>query len=231
MFKRGVLLFPVGVILPASKKKKRLFWKYKCEKKIVPEYGIAFFAVEELQNYTRIFKRHKIENVVVLTDTGYKPYNFKLIDGKDVFERMSADYVRKYLKACGDSASVTFVDKDFCEITERLVDLLCPICGKINLCTMCTDKAEAFSNKIMECCGAVVNVVECEKIIDSDVAVVVNDFKVKYHEKCLVIGKTSHFSGNRKVEDFHIPFGIKVPFNMPRIVFKQCVELAGKKSH
>ena len=205
-------------------------WKYRCQRLSVPEYDIEFFAVSEKQNYQKIFNKYKIKNAVDLSCKACELYNVEIIDGKKIFKKMATDYVRKYLKSCGEGASVTFVDKSLKTYTEEFVDLLCDVCDRINLCTMCSRKGEELCDKIMKKYGAVINVMGNEEKIKSDVVVIVDNFDVVIDEKCVVIGDSFCTASNRKVWDFYIPFRVKVPFDMPRTVFAECVQLAGKKS-
>ncbi len=221
----------IGVILAGGEKKKRFLGKYRYECVDLPEYGISFLTVSEKQNYNKILKKNKIKRVVVLSDNVGDLNGLEVIDGKKVFEKMAPSYVRKYLKSCGVDGSVTFVDENLDSYTEEFVNLLCDICGRINLCTRCTKKAEALCDKIMERCGAVINVIKSDEPIKSDVAVIVEDFDVKFDEKCLVVGDSSFALHNKKIVDFHIPFRVKIPFDMPGIVFAQCVQIAEEKSH
>ena len=221
----------IGVILAGGEKKRGFLQKYRYECMDLPEYGISFLVVNEKQNYNKILSKNKIKRVVVLSHNVGDLNGFEVIDGKKVFEKMAPDYVRKYLKSCGVDASVTFVDKKLDGYTEEFVNLLCDVCGRINLCTRCTQKAECLCDKIMERCGAVINIVKSEETIKSDVAVIVDDFEVKFDEKCLVVGDSSFALSNRKVVDFHIPFKVKIPFGMPGIVFAHCIQIAEEKSH
>ena len=222
----------IGVILPCEGDSvgflKRFFNKSRYEILPVKEYGFEFLCVYDYQNYIKIFNKKGIENIVVMTDKPIEKCNFRILSGDRAFKHKLTDFVRKTVKSFGNGCSVTIVDKNLSGDVVSIIENLSAVCGEFYLCTSKTYDGEKICDRLLDRFGIVAEVKDNSVVINSDIAVVLEDWGNKYHKDCLVIDKNSKSKSDRVINDFHIPFRIKPPFGMSNLVFAECLDAINK---
>lgn len=222
----------IGVVLPCARGSKgflkRFFTKSKYETVSVEEYGFEFVCVYDYQNCSKIFNKNSIENIVLMTDKPIERCNFRILNGDRMFRNMLPDFVRKTAKSFENGCSVTVVDKNLSKDGRAIVENLCPVCGNLTVSTCKKYDAERLCDRLLDKYGIVVNVVNEESVIETDIVVVLDDCGNKYGQNCMVIDKNCSRSYGRTINDFHIPFNVKPPFGMSNLVFAECIDAINK---
>ena len=229
---RGDFMERIGVILPCESDSagfiKRFFSKLRYEILTVQEYEFEFLWVYDYQNYIKIFKKKGIENVVVMTDKPIEKCNFRILSGDLAFKQRMMDFVRKTVKSFGNGCSVTIVDKNLSGDAVSIIQNLSTVCGEFYLCTSRTYDGEIVCDRLLDRFGIVAEVKDNSGVINSDIALVLEEWGNKYSQNCLVIDKNSKSKSDRIIKDFHIPFRIKPPFGMSNLVFAECLDAINK---
>lgn len=221
----------IGVVFPyvpgSESLFKRIFKRAKYETVPVKEYGFEFLCVRDNQNCSKIFNKNGVENIVLMTDKLVERCNFRILDGERMFKKMLPEFVRKTVKTFERGCSLTLVDRNFSKSAGNILEDLCAVCGDITVSTCKKYDAERLCDRLLDKLGTVVKVVDEKSEINSDIAVVLEDFGNSYGEACIVIDKNCKRSYGKAVNDFHIPFKVKPPFGMSNLVFAECVEAIG----
>ena len=225
-------MYTIGVIMPAEKMDSYLsglFRRFKCKIFPVEEYGICFAVVFDNQNCGRIMQRHGVRDIVLLTDAEVEFCSYNIIDGTDAYKRMLPEFMRKIAKSSGGDMCVTVVDRyvsDYCfELTEKL----CGICRGVRLVCENTANGEKLARSMEEKYGIIIEISDKDDAAESECAVVLEDFGVKFSKTCKIVD-IKRKKGDGTINDFYIPFKVKPPFGMKNLVFYECAERAADES-
>lgn len=222
----------IGVILPYIKSSdnfvKEFFKRFVYQKFPVTEYGFNFLVAHDNQNCSKIFNKHKINKIVVLTDCEIESCNFQILTGDRIYKQMLPEYIRKTAKKYGGNCSVTLVDKNLSADGILIADKLCTMCRTVNINTRSVHSAESLCDKLLDKYGIAVSVVGNDDVINTDIVVVIEDCGNKYGQNCLIIDKYSKIKSNRIINDFYIPFRVKPPFGMSNLLFAECIDAINK---
>ncbi len=222
----------IGVVFPRCENKngflKRLFSKNKYETVIVEEYNLEFMCMYDNQNYSKVFPKNNVENVVLVKNAQFNGANIRVLNGERIYKRMLPDYVRKIAKKIGGKCTVTVVDKNLTDAVMKLIHELCSVFETVNVCTEKVYDAQRMCDRLLDNLGVVITVVGNDVHIDSDIVVVLEDCGNSYGQNCVVINKNQKRIGENCISDFYIPFDVKPPFGMSNLVFAECVELNNK---
>jgi len=218
----------IGVILPCSETSEnfivKFFKKFRCEIFPVEEYGFNFIVVYDNQNCGKLFKKHNVQSIVILTDAEMEYCDFEILQGNSVYRRMLPDFVRKMTKSFGTQCSVTLVDKHMTDYGMEFAEKLCGMCANVYVSSQNTARAEYLCEQLLEKYGVVVELIDEKSIIKTHMAVVVEGCGNSYDKKCVVIDKSSKKHNEKVVNDFYIPFCTKPPFGMSNLIFAECIE-------
>lgn len=218
----------IGVVLPYIPTTDSIFKKilkhFSCEVFCVKEYDFNFIVVYDNQNCNRIFRRHNVNEVVILTDMDLECCTYKIISGENVFRHMIPGFIRKKAKSMEGTCSVTVVDKQLSDRGIEIVDKLCGFCNRIFINTHNEKKGEFLCNNLLEKYGVVVDVIDKEDIINTEFIVVLEDCGNTRSKNSIVIEYGAKTKNDKAINDFYIPFRIKPPFGMPCVVFAECLE-------
>ena len=223
----------IGVVLPYTRGSdnfvKEFLKKFKYKKIPVTEYGFNFVVVHDNQNCSKIFNKNKVNSIVLMTSAEIQKCNFRIINGDRAYLRMLPDFVRKIAKSHGDSCSVTVIDRSMSEHGAALADKLCNICRTVNISTGNAESAGEICDRLFDKYGVVINILNKDSIVDTDIAVVVEDCGNEYGQKCVVIDKKRKRCSDRIINDFYIPFRIKPPLGISNLIFAECVDEVNTK--
>lgn len=218
----------IGVVLPYTPTTDNIFKKilrhYSCDIFYVREYDFNFIMVYDNQNCNRIFKKHKVDEVVILTHLDLECCTYKIIDGEKVFRRMIPEFIRKKSKSMEGICSVTVVDKEMSDECFDIVDRLCDFCNKIFINTLNEKKGAFLCNKLLEKYGIVADVVDNQSVINTDFIVILDDCGNLRGKNSIIIEYGAKNKNKNVVNDFYIPFKIKPPFGMSCVTFEECLE-------
>lgn len=207
---------------------KRFFKKRRYKFEPVTEYGFNFVVVNDDCNYARIFNKHKVLGVVVLTDN-FQNNCFRIIDGESVYKRMLPQMVRKTIKSKGTHTTVAVVDKTLSDECCSLADKLCSFCNSLVIVTENTAKAEQLCENLLENYGAVAEFSKTGSDTNCDLAVVLEDYEGVGIKNCKKIDKNAK-KCEKTIADFYIPFKIKPPYGIKNLVFAECIDIINTKS-
>ena len=231
MILRGDAVKNIGVVLKSEGTPgflKRFFKKNRFKIDPVTEYGFNFVVVNDDCNYTRIFNKHKVLEVVVLTDN-FQNNGFHIIDGESVYKRMLPEFVRKSVKSNGTHTTVAVVDKTLSDNCWSLADKLCGFCNSVVVVTENTEKAEQLCENLLENYGVVAEFSKIGSDISCDLAVVLEDYEGVSIKNCKKIDKNAK-KCEKIIDDFYIPFKIKPPYGIKNLVFAECIDVINHKS-
>lgn len=217
----------IGLILPYTKEKNHLK-RFFCKKFYVENYDFNFIVVNQRQNFKRIFRKNNVKQVVISNDCKTEISSFEILTGDSIYKKMIPDYVRKIAKKYGLNCSVTLVDKKMSQDGILIVDKLCGFCRMVNINTFNLEEGENLCEILLDKYGIAVNVIGEGQVINTDIAVVLEDCGNKYGNECLVINKDNKSNDCRMVSDFYIPFRTKPPFGMSNLVFAECIASINK---
>lgn len=220
-------MFNVGIVKKADDRVgffSEFFHRNSYENISVPEYGINFVVCDDGKNCSRIFYKTKVCDIVLLTNCEILENDFNVVDGNLTFFRMIPDYVRKLVKSMGKDTSVALLDKNLSTDACILLKKLCDICKNVKIVTENEKKAKTVCEDMMKNYGIVTDYFDPKSIVNSSVAVVLNDFGCRFKKGCIVIDKNKN-TGNA-VNDFYIPFKVRPPLGMKNVVFSEVLDLA-----
>ena len=231
MILRGDAVKNIGVVVKSEWTRsflKRFFKRHRFKIEPVSEYDFNFVVVNDDCNYTRIFNKHKVLGVVVLTDN-FQNKGFRIIDGDSVYKRMLPEFVRKSVKSNGTYPTVAVVDKTLSDECWSLTDKLCSFCNSVVVVTENTEKAEQLCENLLENYGVVAEFSKIGSDISCDLAVVLEDYEGVSIKNCKKIDKNAK-KCEKIIDDFYIPFKIKPPYGIKNLVFAECIDIINTKS-
>lgn len=216
----------IGAVLPKSQMDsylKGIFRKLRCVVLPVSEYGFNYIIVFENSCCKRIFKRHNVNKIVLLTNAELGSY--EIFDGQTAYKNMLPEFMRRLTKSKNGNVSVTVVDKNISSDCEGITDKLCEICARVFLASENIKKAQLIAEKMEVKYGIIIELIKNGKTIDSDFAVVLDDYGVKTQKDCVVINPKAK-DADGVINDFYIPFKVKPPLGISNLVFEECVDFA-----
>lgn len=225
----------VGVLALEQERPKKYRWYHVLKRSApdiihIPEYDMRLVVAYNNQNAGRIFRKYGIRYAMRSEDWETPvPAGVGLLDGTSLFYSMLPDMVRKLLKNHGiapEGASVAVVDRSVSVECVMLVEKLCGFCGLVCIATEQLAKAEAVAETMMERYGAVVRVLDAQAVVDAQAAVVLEACTQQYAPGCILIDRSRSVRGrfrNRVIDDFYIPFKVRVPLGISHLSFGECV--------